>query len=245
MRVDNENWAVLPLKDFKGSYQSTNQNPGKHHLTIQAVDNAGNSIENSIDHEVLPIASPTFTFVTEKLFSDAAQGLSLKGTSLPGTIIILTLKQGNTLIASSTIPVNAEGNWEYTFSDPLRNGSYTASIQAEDARGARSVVVTAPTIQVTGKYTSVILVSFVVLIGAILAGGWYYRKRQQQIALRVGVAESDASKVFKMIENDIEKLNNARATPTTADDEFLTKKLAENVKKMGGYIKDEINRADD
>ena len=46
-----------------------------------------------------------------------------------------------------------------------------------------------------------------------------------------------------MIETDIEKLNKARGTPTTADDEFITQKLGENVKKMGGYIKEEIKKA--
>ena len=169
----------------------------------------------------------------------------MKGTALPSTEILLALKSGSTVIASSTLPVNAQGNWEFTFSDPLRNGSYIASIQNRDARGARSLVVNSPTIQVTGKYTNIILVTLIALVGALALGTWYYKKRNKQISLRVGVAQSDASKVFKMIENDIEKLNSARSTPTTADDEFLAKKLSENVKKMGVYIKEEIDRADD
>ncbi|OHA79543.1 MAG: hypothetical protein A2747_03845 [Candidatus Yonathbacteria bacterium RIFCSPHIGHO2_01_FULL_44_41] len=245
VRAGTENWIVIPAKDFKGLFALPIENPGKYHVTVQAVDNAGNSIESGIDHETLAIASPTFTFVTEKLFSEEAQGLSLKGTALPSTEILLALKSGSTVIASSTLPVNAQGNWEFTFSDPLRNGSYIASIQNRDARGARSLVVNSPTIQVTGKYTNIILVTLIALVGALALGTWYYKKRNKQISLRVGVAQSDASKVFKMIENDIEKLNSARSTPTTADDEFLAKKLSENVKKMGVYIKEEIDRADD
>lgn len=244
-RAGTENWIIISAKDFKGSFALPIGNLGKYHVTIQAVDNAGNSIESGIDHETTAIASPTFTFVTEKLFSEEAQGLSLKGTALPSTEILLALKSGSTVISSSTLPVNAQGNWEYTFGDPLRNGSYTASIQNRDARGALSIAVDSPTIQVSGKYTNSILATILALVGALFAGMWYYRKRNKQISLRVGVAQSDASKVFKMIETDIEKLNNARSTPTTADDEFLAKKLAENVKKMGGYIKDEIDRADD
>lgn len=243
MRAGTGNWVVIPTKGFSGSFALPINNPGKYHVIIQAVDLAGNSIENSIDHETTAIASPTFTFVTTNLFSEEAQGLSVKGTAIPSTEILLALKSGDAIIASSTIAVDVQGNWEYTFSDPLRNGTYVASIQNKDARGARSLVVNSSSIQVTGRYTNIILVSFAILIGAIIAGYWYYKKRREQTALRLDVAESDASKVFKMLENDIEKLNHARSTPTLVDDEFIIKKLAENVKKMGVYIKEEINRA--
>lgn len=243
MRAGTENWVVVSAKDHKGSHALPISIPGKYRITVQAVDRAGNSIENSIDHEMTAITSPTFTFVTERLFSNEARGLTVKGTSLLSTDILLSLKRGDTLIASSTIPVNAKGNWEFTFSDPLRNGTYTASIQSRDQRGARSMIVNSPDIQVTGKYTSIILISFIALIGAIIASIWYYRKRHAQTALRIEVAESDASKVFKMIESDIEKLNKARATETTADDDFVIQKMSENVKKMGGYIQEEISKA--
>lgn len=243
VRVDNENWTTISGKDFKGSYKLTNQNPGKHHLLIQAVDNAGNSIENSLDYETLPLESPTFTFATDKLFSDEAKGLSFKGTALPSTEILFLLKNGNALIAESTVAVNAQGNWEYTFSDPLRNGRYMASIQNKDARGALSLVVTSGEIQVTGRYTNTIIILLVVLVSALVGGYWFYKARRERTALRVQVAERDTANVFKMIETDIDKLNKARGTETPADDEFITQKLGENVKKMGSYIKDEIGRA--
>lgn len=243
VRVDNENWTTVPEKDFKGSYKLAPQAPGRHRLTIQAVDNAGNSIENGLYYETLPLESPTFTFTTDKLFSDEAKGLSFKGTALPSTEILFLLKNGNTLIAESTVAVNAQGNWEYTFSDPLRNGRYIASIQNRDARGALSLVVASGEIQVTGKYTNTIIVLLVVLVGALLGGYFFYKARRERTALRVQVAERDTANVFKMIETDIDKLNKARGTETPADDEFITKKLGDNVKKMGSYIKDTINRA--
>ncbi|MBI5400819.1 MAG: hypothetical protein HZB12_01750 [Candidatus Yonathbacteria bacterium] len=242
-RAGAGNWIIIPAKDFKGSFALPIDNPGKYRIIMQAVDRAGNSIENMIDHETTAIASPTFTFVTAKLFSEEAQGLSIKGTAIPSTQILLTLKQGDATIASSTLPVDMQGNWEYTFSDPLRNGTYAVSIQNIDMRGAHSLVVNSPDIQVTGKYTNTILISFVVLAGMIVAGTWYYRKRREQVDLRLDVAESDASKVFKMIENDIEKLNNARETETPADDDFAIQKMKDDVKKMGGYVKEEISKA--
>lgn len=243
LKIDNENWIIVPAKDFKGSYQLPLQNPGKHHLVIQAVDRASNSIENTVDYETLPIVAPTFTFVTDTLFSEEAKGLTVKGTALPSTEILLSLKMGDATIVSSTIPVDTNGNWEFTISDPLRNGRYVASIQNRDARGALSLVVNSTEIQVKGKYTNVIIVSFIILAGSLFGGWWFYKTRRERTTLRLGVAESDAAKVFKMIEADVEKLNRARETPTTLDDEFAIQKMEENVKKMGGYIKEEIKRA--
>lgn len=243
IRIDNENWIIVPAKDFKGSYQLPLQNPGKHHLVIQAVDRASNSIENTADFETLPIALPTFTFVTDTLFSEESKGLTVKGTALPGTEILLSLKMGDAIIMNSIVPVDTNGNWEFTISDPLRNGRYMASIQNRDARGALSLVVNSTEIQVTGKYTNIITVSFIVLMGALIGGWWFYKTRRERASLRLDVAESDTAKVFKMIEADVEKLNRARETPTTLDDEFAIQKMEENVKKMGGYIKEEIKRA--
>lgn len=242
-RIDNENWTTVPLKDFKGAYRLPNQTPGKHRLTVQAVDNAGNSIENAVDFEILPLASPTFSFVTESLFSEEAKGVTAKGTALPSTEILLSLKRGTAIITSTVIPVDAQGNWEFTFGDPLRNGSHVVSIQNRDARGALSLVVNSNEIQVAGKYTNIIILSFIVLLGAIVGGWWFYKTRRERASLRLDVAESDTAKVFKMIEADVEKLKKADTTPTPADDQFIAQKLGENVKKMGAYLKEEIQRA--
>lgn len=243
MSIDGGDWLKIPVKDFTGSYKLVNQNPGKHHIVIQAVDNAGNSIENTFDNEVLPLALPTFTFSTEKLFSDEAMGLSFKGTALPSTHILFLLKKGTSRIAGETLPVDAQGNWEYTFNESLRNGTYTASIQNTDARGALSLLVTAPEIKVTGRYTNLLIFLFIVLIGALGGGYWIHRMRRTRTTLRIEMAERDASNVFNMIKTDIQKLQDAQKTATTADDEFIADKLKKSVEKMGSYIKSEIGRA--
>ena len=243
LKIDTKNWEIIPAKDFSGSHKLSHQVPAKHHLTILAVDNAGNSIENSIDFTTLPLPAPTFTFTTARIFSEEASGLTFKGTSLPSTEILFLIKSRGALVTENIVPVDVNGNWEFTFSEPLRNGRYIASIQDRDARGALSLEIFAPEIQVTGKYTSVILITMIVLLVALFGGFWFYERRHERIALRIDVAESDASKVFKMIENDIEKLDRARATETPADDEFAIQKMKENVNKMGGYIKEEIKQA--
>ncbi len=243
IRANSDPAIVIPAKDFSGTYQLHLATPGKHNIIIKAVDLAGNSIENNIGHETIPLTAPTFTFVTEKLYSDEPKGLTVKGTALPSTEILFTLKIGESVITSTTLQADTQGNWEYTFSDLLRNGTYIASIQNRDARGALSFVVDSPEITVSNRYGTVLIFLFVILAGSLAAGFWFYKTRRDRTVLRIAVAESDTAKVFKMIETDIDKLDKARATPTTVDDEFIAQKMRENLKKMGGYVKDEINKA--
>ena len=218
------------------------QDPGDHHITVRALDYANNSIENSISIKTLPIASPVFTFVTNSLFSNETRGLSLRGTALPSTDILLALKQGDVVITEHIVPVDANGNWEFIYSAPLRNGTYKAAIQNRDARGARSLVISSSEIQVTGKYTNAIAGFIIVLIGALIGGLLFYLKRRERTRLRLEVAQGDVSKTFKIIESDVEKLQQAQKTPTPADDEFAAEKLKQDVEKLGGYIKKEIDR---
>lgn len=243
VRIDANDWITLPSGDFPGTYTLHPQDPGDHHITVRAVDYAGNSIENSISIKTLPIASPAFTFVTSSLFSNETRGLSLRGTALPSTEILLALKQGEVIITESIVPVDANGNWEFIYSAPLRNGIYKAIIQNRDARGARSLIIDSSEIRVTGKYTNVIISFIILLIGALISGFLFYWKRRERTRLRLEVAQGDISKTFNIIQSDIEKLQQAQRTPTPADDEFAIEKLKQDTEKMGGYIKKEIDRA--
>ncbi|MCK9344609.1 MAG: Ig-like domain-containing protein [Candidatus Pacebacteria bacterium] len=245
IKTDNEAWITIPSKDFQGSYKLSIKNPGTHHITIQAVDNAGNSIENTLNHETLALVSPVFTFTTETLFSDETKGLTFKGTAIPSTEILLLIKRDGAIIANSTVNVSANGNWEFTFADPLRNGKYIATIQNRDSRGALSLVVTAPEISVTGRYTNLVIVLLLVLIVTIIAGSWFYKNRRERTALRIQMAERDTANVFKMIQDDVKKLQEAQKSNTSVNAEFIAEKINKNVEKMGKYIKDEIGRAKD
>lgn len=243
IKTDGGDWATILIKDFKGTYTHHDDEPGKHTIFVRAVDGAGNSIEDSIEHEVTPLASPTFTFVTTKLFSDEVRGLTFRGTGLPSTEILLLLRKGEAIVASSTIPVDVNGNWELTSSDLLLSGRYIATIQNKDARGARSLVVTSDEIKVTGRYTTVITIALILLLGSLIAGYIFYKARRERTSLRVQVAERDTANVFNMIKTDIQKLQDAQKTETPVDDEFLAEKLKKSVEKMGSYVKDEIGRA--
>lgn len=243
VRIDSNDLITVPTKNFKGEYVLPLMDPGEHKIVVRAVDRAGNRIESSSQINILPIASPSFTFITEKLFSNESRGLSLKGTAIPETELFLLLEKNDVIITSTQLVVDTKGNWEFVYADPLRNGTYVARIQSKDERGAKSFIVTSPDILVTGKYTTLIITLIITLIVALAAGVWYYERRREKTKLRLEVAEGDTAKVFNMIKTDVQKLRDAQHTSTPADDEFVAEKLKKNVEKMGEYIQKEIDRA--
>jgi hypothetical protein len=243
----------IPAADFDGAFQLPLQSPGKRQIVIKAVDEAGNSVDKIITIDVLPIASPVITFITKELFSDEEKGLTIKGTALPDTNVLLAVLKEGALVANSAICVDEKGNWEFTFDQPFRNGRYILTAQNQDGRGALSLVVESPEVRVKskpiiqiGKFqlgTGGALIFLLILIaGGSVGGVWFYKKRQGKLALRLLVVKTDMAKVFKLIQDDIEKLQQALKTPTEADDEFMKKRLRENIKKMEGYLKKEIEK---
>lgn len=224
------------------------QPPGKHRLLIRAMDLAGNSVEDNLEFEILPIASPTITFITKELFSDEAKGLAVKGTALPNSNNYLYLRVDQSLISQKTVRSDEKGNWEFTFDQAFKNGNYKVTAQSQDARGALSLVVESPLIKVKSKPIIQIGILQLGMGGAALSllfilivsfggGVWFYKKRQEKLAMRVSFTESEIAKIFQLIRADIERLSKTRETPTTGDDEYAMKQLRENIQKMEAYLK--------
>ena len=122
------------------------------------------------------------------------------------------------------------------------------SVEGQDARGALSLVVDSleirvkskPIIQIgfiqLGKGGAAIIMLLILVMG-FCGGVWFYKKRQEKLALRVWLAESEVSKIFKLIMDDVEGVAKARQTSTTADDDYALGRLRENIKKMEAYLK--------
>jgi hypothetical protein len=253
IQVDDGDSIYIPANDFKGTFQLSLQSPGKREIVVRALDMAENSVEDRITVDILPIASPTITFVTEELFSNEQKGLTVRGSSLPGTNVLLTIIQKGTLIANGTTHADENGNWEFTFDQLLRNGKYLVTAQSQDGRGALSLVVESSEIQVKskpiiqiGKFQlgmgGALIFLLVIIAGGFGGGIWFYKKRQNKLTLRLLLVKTDMIKVFKLIYDDIEKLQQAIGTLTKADEEFIIKRLQENIKKMEGYLKKEVEK---
>jgi len=265
IRVDFEDFILIPANDFTGSFKLPLQAPGEKKILVKAVDLAENSIEDSVDVEILPIASPTITFVAKELFQEDEQGLVVKGTALPDVNVLIKVqkvlpKGGGEVVMEGIASVDDKGNWEFTFGNqPLRSGQYVVLVQSQDARGALSLTVESQEIRVKAKPIIQIgkfqlgmggaLILLLIVIGGGFGGGvWFYKKRQEKLALRLLVVKTDMAKVFKLIQDDIAKLQQAIGTPTE-DNQFIMRtynsmveRLRENIKKMEGYLKKELEK---
>jgi len=253
IRIGDGDLIKIPADDFEGVFKLSLQSPGKRRIAVKAVDQADNGIENSLTLETIPIASPTITFVTKELFSDEERGLTVIGASLSNINILLRVYREEALVADGVARTDEKGNWEFTFDQPFRNGRYILTAQSQDERGALSLVVESPEVRVKskpiiqiGKFQlgmgGALIFLLIVIAGGFGGGVWFYKKRQEKLALRLLVVKTDMAKVFKLIQNDIEKLQQAIGTPTEADDEFMAKRLRENIKKIEGYLKKEIEK---
>lgn len=258
IKIDDNEVIQVPAAEFPGSFTLPLQKPGSHRLTVAAIDQAENSVEDSLTIEILPILAPTFTFVTQELFSDEQKGLTVKGTSLPNINVLLQVaqlfKNGlGTILTEQTVATDDQGNWEFTFNEPLRSGEYVATAQSQDVRGALSAVIqsekirvkTKPIIQLgplqLGKGGAALLLLLLLIIG-FGSGILFYKKRQGKISSRVIFAESEISKIFKLLMEDANKISESLKTPTTADDSYAIERLKNNIKKMELYLKKGINK---
>lgn len=253
IRIGDGDLIRIPAADFSGTYKLPLQPPGKWQIAVKAIDQADNGIENSLMLETIPIASPTIIFVTKELFSDEDRGLTIKGASLPNINVLLRVYWKEALIADGVAPTDEKGNWEFTFDQAFKNGSYKVIAQSQDARGALSLVVESPLVKVKSKPIIQIgvfqlglggaaLLLLLILIVAFGGGVWFYKKRQDKLAMRVSFTESEITKTFQLLKEDVGRLSQAIKTPTTSDDEYTEKRLQENMQKMEAYLKKGVEK---
>lgn len=253
IKIDDREAIKVPAAGFPGSFTLPLQPPGTHRVVVRAIDEAGNSVEDGTAIEILPIPSPAITFVTGELFSEEERGLNVKGTALPNIEVLLAVLQGETRVTGGTTRAGENGNWEFTFNEPLRNGRYILTARSQDERGALSLTAESAAVRVKSKPIIQVgklqlgMGGALIFLLAVIAGGFgggvrFYKKRQEKLALRLLTVKNDMVKVFKIIHDDVEKLQQAIKTPTEADDEFIIKRLQENTEKMEGYLKKEMEK---
>lgn len=273
LRIDDGEAITIPAVGFTGTYALPLQAPGAHRVVVRAIDEATNSVEDDVLLTILPIPTPTIAFVTRELFAEEEGGLTIKGTTLPNSNVLLRLeriiRRGSgaaithdaahldendiVVVAHGIAHVDEKGGWEKTFVEPFRNGRYRVHARSQDQRGAFSLVVDSPDIHVVslpilrigplylGKGSAALLL-LVLLFGSFGGGAWFYKKRQGKLALRVGLAEAEVTKIFKLILNDAERLSKVSQGVTSADGVYALKQLQENMKKMESYLQKSLEK---
>ncbi len=262
VRINNGDLAVVPLEGFTGSFKLPLQEPGTRRVFIKAVDLAENSVENSVDIEILPIVSPTITFLSSEIFLGEEQGLMVKGTALPSVSILFTAqkllrKGGVERVATATVQSDENGNWELTFENHLfKNGRYTILAQAQDSRGALSLTVESQEMQVKSKpviqigkfelgMTGLLIFLLLVIVVGFSVGWFSYRLWREQVGRKAIIAQRDVLNICTMVEESINKALKScvdkHVDEREAEEiEFLLKKIKSDLEKARKYVSENI-----
>ncbi|KKW17036.1 MAG: hypothetical protein UY56_C0005G0061 [Parcubacteria group bacterium GW2011_GWA1_50_14] len=253
VRVDNG--EVLEGTD--GGYVLPAQPPGKHTVSVRAVDRAGNSQESLAHIDILPIPAPTVTFITPFLTANSDERFIAKGLGTKGnTIHVALLDQREQAVAEGKTEVTENGEWVFSLDKGIEKGEYSVKVWAEDARGAQSFPLIAGGVIVKEKplfkigafemSAGQVLFVFIVLMLAAIISLWYWLKfKEAKRLLRYGLVEYDFAKMMDLLEKDIGELEkNIGGAGEHTGEEMLhyMASLSETVKKIKNYLPKEIGK---
>jgi hypothetical protein len=257
VRVDSSDEVVAATSTFTLMPQT----PGKHNVTVKAVDAAGNIQESSFSFEIIPIASPAITFIDKNVYAGISN-LNVGGSTIASGSVVAILKKSNgDSVAVATAIADSNGNWQANFNGPFKIGQYFVEATAQDSRGALSLPVKSEIFSVREKPLLVIgtfeiiqLWFFVGLIGVIiiLVFFWWLARYlwRKQVARRTIVAQRDVNNVVdratEKLDRVIRKRDDGKLTTHEANEEqVLLKETDKKLKKQKKYITDDIKEIDD
>ncbi|MBI2037758.1 MAG: hypothetical protein HYT15_02400 [Candidatus Magasanikbacteria bacterium] len=249
--IDDQNLVEVSGMEFTPPPQS----PGKHTVLVRVLDKAGNSAEDDLAFEVLPLPAPTVDFITKTV--SQGEPLFVSGKTIPNAFVDFRIVDSkNQEKLTGKIASDGVGGWETSIGVTLPVGKYTFIITARDERGAVSFPVDSPVFQVKPK----VIISFgvidlgwleiliiVILVGMSVTGigGWYYistKKTREVYRVIVGRDIDKLSDILsgclKELEGVQEQHNSFRSTKAAA----LINKMKDTVAKIKKYIGQEVRR---
>ncbi len=239
------------------SFKIPPQEPGSHNMVIRIFDMAGNSIEDDISFEILPLPTPTIDFVTKKV----SQGdiIFISGSSIPNSFANIKIFRDSQEVFNKMVDTNDSGNWEMVIDELFKKGNYTLSVVTRDDRGAVSYPTELQSIRITSKTVLtlgfadlswfeifVIAILLFLAIGASVA--WYYIKEREKGEAYKIIVSRDIKKISKLVEDNLKELEDLHegtktftpATKTQAN--TMIAKMKMNVGKMKKYLSAEIEK---
>ncbi len=228
------------------------QPPGKHLALVRVFDFAGNSIEDDLEFEILPLPQPTIEFVTRSV----AQGepIFIAGKSIPNSFVDLALlNSSGQEIVKKTVSPDGFGKWELAIDEKLEQSKYQLLVLARDERGALSypeeisLRVKAPSVLTIGfidlGFFEILVIVILLVTSGVSLYAWYYiRLREKRSAYDV-IALRDLDKFSTLLETDLKALAGftEEADPRRKHErEFLMSRISETITKMRKYLSQEV-----
>lgn len=248
-----------PFSGEAGSFKPEPQLPGKHTMLVKVVDRAGNSTDNSINFEILPIEMPRINLINKKITIGTDDRLMIQGSAVPDVNIIITIEdKSKFLVIRDETRANLQGKWEFSLDKELRSGDYFVSVKAKDSRGATSLstepakirFIDKPIISLFGLDITLRDLTIILVVAGVLAALWFWRKTLLRLAKsqrETIIINRDLKNAFNLIKEDLSKISGIvkKDVPTdTRAFEFneINKKIGDTLDKMEKYLSEDIER---
>ncbi|MBI2450801.1 MAG: hypothetical protein HYV52_00465 [Parcubacteria group bacterium] len=230
------------------------QAPGNHIVLARAVDVAGNSIEDDLEFNILPLPKPAFDFITRRVYRPDA--IFVSGKTLPLSFVHIRIYNLNGKeIAREKAGSDGFGNWKMVIDRTLETGKYKLTLQAEDVRGAISYETDPETIQIRppvilsigilnlGWFEIILLSIFALISGASAVAYFYILNKQKKGAYSI-ITIRDVEKFALLLENELKELETRvkDRSDRRVEIEFVVGKIKNIIARMKKYIPEEIKK---
>lgn len=257
IRVDAE--EPVFVNGDKNQYKMILHPPGTYMVTINAIDRAGNSIEDKKEVEILPIAMPAITSVSGKIIIGSGEMLRVKGTATPNIKIVLSIIDSSKfLISQNEFFADANGNWTFQLDKELRSGSYIVTAKAKDERGALSLPTNPekfsfqdkPIISFFGLDITFRTLTIIILIAGILSVAYFWRMFfLHRVKSQMGsvIISRDLKNAIGLVRDAVDKLpniikKNFGAQGDNSEINIAVKQVNDQLGKIEKYIYKDIEK---
>lgn len=248
-----------PLVATTSSTTLLPQPPGKHVLMIKVFDRAGNSVEDDLEFEILPLQTPTIDFITKSVSQGEFIFASGKAIS-NGFVDVVIYNDKNLEVFTEVVASDGSGKWEIIVEEPLARGQYTFTAIARDERGAISYPTDALTFKIKAKtvvsfggidfaWFEILLIVILLTISGVGLTAWYYVSEKQKRGAYKIMATRDVEKMAAMLTHDVNELEawvkspkGNLSTGMQTESEHYFKKIKETIAKMKKYLGQEISK---
>jgi hypothetical protein len=232
--------TLLPLK------------PGKHAILVKVFDLAGNSVEDSLEIETLPLAMPNIVFITDSMVE--GETLFAQGKSIgSGYVDVVVTDQNGRVVFTGTADSDKDGNWAIKAKEPLARGTYSVVATARDNRGAVSYPTEVREVKVKAKpiltifgvelgWMGLLIFALLLLLAGIAYFTRFYMTEEEKRAAYTQILGEDIKKFGDMMTFETDKINSVVSKTkwpdenTKVDLESRVVKMRDVVEKMKKYL---------
>lgn len=261
--------SILAVVDSQGTttfqiagnnlYQLPENTPGKHVLSVYALDKAGNVSSVSLNYTIVEIAPPTITEYTKK--AEVGDQLSVSGTTYPlsRVEIVYTNQNGVSFTGSGTS--TSDGVFNVLFDKKISADAYELKARVTDSRGAISaysqpkvVVIKRQNYMEIGvfiiNWLSLVLVA-IIAFACVLGALWYsfvqFNRFRRKVKRTMAEVENTLRANVAALRRDTEEFHGVlvkaeKKRPLTKEEQAILKKFKKRLETTEQEIEKKLEQ---